>query len=535
MSRAARPLALAALLVLLASAACTPAQPPAPSGATSSASRVGAPASASREAAPSSTTRPVDVSAAADAEPGRPGTDDWQVTRQPGAGEVAGYTDPASVVPGQSVTLFVSTTAPRVAATAYRIGAYTSGRGRAVWRSPTLPGVRQPPPEVIDATRTVVAHWKPTLTVRTSGWPPGFYLIKLEASSGGQWQVPLVVRSPSVAGRVALVAPLTTWQAYNDWGGLSLYHGAGGRADFAGRSYAVSFDRPYPAPGAGDFLYSVLPFVSVAERAGVPLAYLANTDLEADPAALQGARGYVSVGHDEYWTPTMRQRVTVARDAGTNLLITGANTMYWRIRLVPGVLTGGPDRLVVGYKDALDPAAAKDPAAATARFNQPPAANPTQPLLGTRYECFPVDAPWTVADATWWGFAGTGVRNGTAFAHLLGVEAGRVYPGDGTPRPLQVLADSSYSCRGTRTSAQAVYYAAASGAGVVNLNSLRWTCALDPGCRDGDMDAATNRFTTRVTTTILRQFARGPVGRALRPVDNLDRFHLPSTRTVYPG
>jgi len=103
------------------------------------------------------------------------------------------------------------------------------------------------------------------------GWPAGFYLIKLVAATGGQWQVPFVVRSDSSAGRVALVLPLTTWQAYNDWGGLSLYHGPGGRSDFSGRSYAVSFDRPYPAPGAGEFLYSALPMVAAAERDGVPL------------------------------------------------------------------------------------------------------------------------------------------------------------------------------------------------------------------------------------------------------------------------
>ena len=34
-----------------------------------------------------------------------------------------------------------------------------------------------------------------------------------------------------------------TWQAYNIWGGRSLYKNTAG--SFAGRSYAVSYDRPY--------------------------------------------------------------------------------------------------------------------------------------------------------------------------------------------------------------------------------------------------------------------------------------------------
>jgi len=469
-----------------------------------------------------------------DSEPGKPGTEAWAITVQPQAGEVAGYTDPASVKAGEQVALFVSSTAATVTATAYRIGGYTGGRGRQIWQG-TFTGGVQPPAEVSESTRTVLAAWRPSIRISTVGWPAGFYLIKLVAATGGQWQVPFVVRSDTSAGRVALVLPLTTWQAYNDWGGLSLYHGSGGRSDFSGRSYAVSFDRPYPSPGAGEFLYSALPMVAAAERDGVPLAYLANTDLQSDPQALTAARGYVSVGHDEYWTPLMRQRVTAARDSGTNLLITGANTMDWRVRLQPGLRNTGPDRLVVGYKNAqLDPQAGQDPIGATAHFADPPAPDSQQSLIGTRYECFPADTSWTVTTPSWWGFDGSDLKPGEAFAHLLAVEADRVYPGTGTPRPMQIIADAAYTCRGRPTTAQAIYYTAPSGAGVVNLDSLRWTCALDPGCRDGNLTARTNQFVTVVTKNVLRAFSQGPLGPHFPVADNLDSFTLPSTRTVYP-
>jgi len=469
---------------------------------------------------------------AEDGEPGRPGTEDWAVTVPPKPGEVAGYTDPASVRPGQQVGLFVSSSASTVTATAYRIGGYVGGRGRPVWQA-TLTGSQQPPPQVSGSTRTVVVRWQPATTISTSGWPAGFYLIKLTASSGGQWQVPFVVRSPSTAGRVALVLPLTTWQAYNDWGGLSLYHGAGGRTDFAGRSYAVSFDRPYPSPGAGEFLYSALPMVAAAEKDHVPLAYLANTDLQSDPSVLIGARGYVSVGHDEYWTPLMRQRVTDARDAGTNLLITGANAMNWRVRISDGLFGSGPDRLVTGYKSAaLDPEAGHDPAAATTHFHDTPGEG-QQSLIGTVYECFPVEAAWTVTTPTWWGFAGTGVKAGEGFAHLMGVEADRVYPGGTTPSPMQIIANVPYSCHGKPTTGQALYYTVPSGAGVVNLNSLRWTCALDAGCRDGEMSARTNEFVTTVTRNLLQQSAKGPLAQRMPVKENLDSLHLPEMRQVY--
>ena len=69
------------------------------------------------------------------------------------------------------------------------------------------------------ATRTVVAPWRRDLTVDTHGWESGFYVFKLRTAQAYEVLVPYVVSSPSAAGTVALVAPITTWQAYNEWGG----------------------------------------------------------------------------------------------------------------------------------------------------------------------------------------------------------------------------------------------------------------------------------------------------------------------------
>ena len=126
------------------------------------------------------------------------------------------------------------------------------------------------------ATRTVVAPWRRDLTVDTPGWEPGFYVFKLRTGQGCETQVPYVVSSPSAAGTVALVAPVTTWQAYNEWGGYSLYHGPDGDR----RSYAVSFDRPYNgATGRQRLPHRGLPIVVRAEQLGIPLSYFTNVDL----------------------------------------------------------------------------------------------------------------------------------------------------------------------------------------------------------------------------------------------------------------
>jgi hypothetical protein len=432
-------------------------------------------------------------------------------------------------VPGTPVGLKVSTSAAAYRVSAYRIGAYPGGWGALVWRSDRQAGRRQPAAVLAPgATRTVVAPWRRDLTIDTAGWEPGYYVLKLRTGTGWETLVPYVVSSPVTAGTVALVAPAATWQAYNGWGGYSLYAGPDGDR----RSWAVSFDRPYNGgTGANDYRTAALPIVVRAERLGIPLSYLTDLDLHRRPGVLRGARGYVSLGHDEYWTTAMRRAVLDARDAGTNLAFLGANTMYWRIRLEPRPT--GPARLVVGYRgDAWrDPLRATRPAETTARFRDDPAPRSERGLVGMEYECFPVDADYRVVSPRWWGFRGTGVGYGATFPGLVGPEADRVYPGPGSPRPLQVLSHTTYSCGGVPTSSQSVYYTVPSGAGVFTAGTLRWGCALIDAC-EHPLGGRTAQFVRTVTGNVLRAFAEGPVG-ARRPAhDNVDGFDLSPVNSV---
>lgn len=421
----------------------------------------------------------------------------------------------------------VSTSATQFRVLAYRIGGYRGRAGRLQWASGWLPGHRQRAPRLLRRTRTISAGWVPSVSVETTGWPPGFYLVKLVASSRYQAYVPLILRSTTTEGRVTLVAPTMTWEAYNDWGGYSLYQAPPGRQ----RSWAVSFGRPNQAPGAGQFLYNVLGTVVLAERLGIPLAYEADTDIATRPGLLHGAAGYVSLGHDEYWTVPERREVTAARDNGTNLAFLSSNTMYWRVRL--GTTRSDGEHLVTGYKtDAAtaDPLRRVDPVRTTARWRDPPHPDPENSLTGTLYECFPVDQPYRVATPTWWGFRGTGVKAGTELPHLVGEEADRVYPLPSTPRPLQILSSVTYSCDGVQTSAESTYYTTRSGAGVIDFGTQRWACAVRQHCPD--ISATGIAFVRRVTANVLRGFARGPVGRQHPARSNITHYSLSRVNLV---
>ena len=123
------------------------------------------------------------------------------------------------------------------------------------------------------------------------------------------------------------------------------------------------------------------------------------------------------------------------------------------------------------------------------------------------------------------------MRAGTVIRGLVGGEADRVYPDRFTPRPLQVLSHTSYSCRGDATSSQSVYYTVPSGAGVFTAGTLRWGCALVDLC-DRRLGPDTRDFARRVTENLFRVFVQGPVGLRHPARDNLGDFDLPLVNSV---
>ena len=131
--------------------------------------------------------------------------------------------------------------------------------------------------------------------------------------------MPLCVRDDSPPPAIVIQHSVTTWQAYNRWGGYSLYYGNTdggltfthnpGGGSYANRARVVSFDRPYDhdwASGAADFVGNELPVLYQAEQLGLDVTYWTDVDLHARPHLLTNHRALLSLGHDEYWSASMR-------------------------------------------------------------------------------------------------------------------------------------------------------------------------------------------------------------------------------------
>jgi hypothetical protein len=450
---------------------------------------------------------------------------DWRITGPADQG-IAGYADVTSASPGQPVRLYVSTTAGSFRVQALRMGWYGNTEAEQVWASAPQPGVRQPGPRLLSgATNTWTAPWRASLTVDTASWPPGDYLLRLDAGHDHRAFVPLTVRAPSARGRIVLISPVTTWQAYNLWGCCDLYQGQD--QGFDSRSRAVSFDRPYAAQhGAGEFLTRELPVVTEAERLGLPLAYATDVDLAADPTALDGASAVVSMGHDEYWSPQMRATVTNARARGTNLAFLGANAIFRRIRFAATAV--GLNRLEINYKVASeDPLFGKDDAAVTANWPADPNPLPESSLTGAAYGCFPgrTRVPAVVADPHSWLFRGVRVRAGEELPGLIGPETDAVQLQYPTPRPIEVLLHSPTACPDNApTHADASYYVGPSGAAVFDAGTIDWVCDLGGGCNAAGPTAEVVRT---VTDNLLTAFAAPRAGFVHPAQDNLARLYVP--------
>src|SRR5439155_2098714 len=95
---------------------------------------------------------------------------------------------------------------------------------------------------------------------------------------------------------------------------------------------------------------------------------------------LRQYKGFLSVGHDEYYSRPMFDAVAAARDAGVNLAFFGGDEIRWQVRF-EGSASGAPNRVLVCYKDAaLDPIS--DPSLETVQWQQAPLSRPAQALSG---------------------------------------------------------------------------------------------------------------------------------------------------------
>lgn len=245
---------------------------------------------------------------------------------------IEGYTNQLSYQPGEKVALHLSSSEPQYTVEITRRGP----ENKTVFKETRTNGAAYPVPENASSHG---CQWPAAfeLTIPDS-WQSGYYNVRLSVTDrGGKFiqrnsrsaesNLFFIVRAKQPGSQTKILIQLSTntYNAYNNWGGSSLYS-YHGRANLQG--HRVSFNRPL----AGQFANWELPFIIWAESNGYQLDYAANSDLEFHPELLKHYRLVLSVGHDEYWSAPMRDHLEQFISEGGNVAFFSGNSVCWQVR-----------------------------------------------------------------------------------------------------------------------------------------------------------------------------------------------------------
>lgn len=363
--------------------------------------------------------------------------------------------------------------------------------------------------------------------IDTRAWPPGCYYADIVEQTTATRDVKAafwIVANPKRSGAVLARLGTNTYQAYNDWGGHSLYP----NDDDEIRGLIVSFDRPtLPAFFEYD-VFLVTWLEGLAQSLG-GVDYAGNFDVHADPSLIEAYPLVLTGSHDEYWSgeefDAFHRRIFTL---GGNTAFLGANTAYCQVRY--GDLNRGPGaaslgRQLVCFKTSVDPIARRpgsaDPRRLITENFRADARRPETMLLGGAFQNWfnagsPARPAYRVARTDSPLFEGTGWSVGDVAAEVIGYEWDNRDPeGDGlrlwdAKRSLEPAIDpgrvsvlfhgDATGDDGDRGLAEATSFQSPAGARVFNAASVRWAWGLG---KEGFVNPGFLRF----NENLLRQWS----------------------------
>jgi hypothetical protein len=327
--------------------------------------------------------------------------------------EIEGFCSQASYYAGDTLNLFVSANpATSYKLDLYRMG-YYQGKGGRLLKS--IDQLKATPQEVPTAGKNnlIECKWDTAYQiVIPDEWLSGVYLGKLTTQDNHQSYVIFIVKDKRKSDFLFQCSDMT-WQAYNRWPYWHAMYDEGQKPWVNTNGARISFDRPYAlyvnllpsefnplSNGAGEFLLWEFPLSFWMEKEGYDVSYISNTDTHADGEGLLRGKAFLSVGHDEYWTPQMTENTKRARDNGVNLLFLSGNSVDGVVYLDPS-WNGKPNRI-------------------TGRLPQRELPDEEEFMGSTSYGVGYGDI--IISKADHWAFEGTGISNGDTLKDMIGWE-----------------------------------------------------------------------------------------------------------------
>ena len=449
------------------------------------------------------------------AENARPGTTAWQAHV---GGDIAVYATQITAAPGEELDFHVST-ANRYRLVIYRLGWYGGAGARQIACVPSCrsdeQGTAQPqpgPPPAQPTDPPIRADWPVTDVVRAgSDWTTGYYLAEAVLTAGPQAGLVATTffilhpATSAVGSPILVQVPVNTWEAYNHWGGKSLYDSLGPRM------YRVSFQRPFDDQAQSPLWWEVQG-VRFLEREGYDISYQTDLDTDRDPASLLRHRLVLVLGHDEYWTRAMRDAFDGALAQGTNLAFLGANEGYWHSEYQDNGQT------IFGYKSLYDPNPVVEEKTALWRQIGRPDCNLTG-VSTISVTTVPRSLDYAVTPDgvhdTW--FKNTGLAAGDSIPSVVGREHDVLNPNPASCQHPGLTVLFHYDGGGIDQDADAVKFTAPSGARVFAAGAMSFTWGLDDYRADGTLVRTPPGGSAGQSDPRLQQFMRNALDDLTRP------------------
>jgi hypothetical protein len=315
-------------------------------------------------------------------------------------------------------------------------------------------------------------------------WKSGLYYIQLnhlslpEGHDEKYYNVPFIVRSanPGSASKILFKFPLNTFQAYNYWGGGSLYSRS--QHNSLAVTNLIAIDRPLSKGFSIAMNHPFLgtlnsPFMKVMDTLGYQMEFCNNIDIDSIPSSpneevglnlLSRYNALVLFGHDEYWAQFERRHTEEFKGNTLhgNIACFAANTCYWHIAWQSG---SGHSKMYCA-KWNLPPGTASDLWREPGGHN-----NPESKLLGEQYQYggnvitaadpSVEEPPSRVRLPNHWIYRGTGLTTNQDFGRGWHAAIGSLYLEHGiaaqeldntltgpTTHPVEIIAERDVWSRG---------------------------------------------------------------------------------------
>jgi hypothetical protein len=290
-----------------------------------------------------------------------------------GYAQEGGYVSKLSVTKGDMESFFLSSRKDSLDLQIFRLGLQKT-------LVQTLHHLKAGIQDIPDSVYTKGCGWLPTAKIMIpSDWLPGVYEADFPTSYGiGRVEFVVKEKQPGTYAKVVVCLTVNTYEAYNNWGGKSLY-------DFNStnkkQAFKVSFDRPFTNDSTYDFFRWTNKLVRWLDKENIPVEYCTNLDLDGDPKFLSNYTVYVTVGHDEYWSKPERTECENFMKKGGRIIVLSGNTCWWQVRLEDSLHT------LVCYRDFhFDPLFHKQDSIVTCNWRRFPVNDSENSLIGVSFE-----------------------------------------------------------------------------------------------------------------------------------------------------